>query len=378
MLLVCPCPQQVVLPCRHPQLPASTPSTYGPLNRACLHQDGEWVLCQPGAGAVLTSGTSSASLKNLVLRPLPPVAPLANLGGQLFGHLPDLPPDGAAAAAVPLLQVACVALEGGGGGGVLGLRLSHMIGDFGTLRALLHHLARAYSGRPLAPADLPVPAAALVEALASVPPPPGAQPWNYVPLLPRIGEMFGPLLAAPPLQGLVLHVPPARLAALKAAASSEAAAAAAAEAAAAGTDGGGGGGDAPQPAWVSTNNALTAWLWRTLATLPCHRGEVSAFYQALGMRGRLPAAAYAGSQAPKPPRWIYGNLAGSAYTPEMDVAEMPLGAVALALRRTIHRCLGSGVMQGGWCEVGAAGWLESSAAAGQLAWWVLFPVSGTR
>ena len=53
------------------------------------------------------------------------------------------------------------------------------------------------------------------------------------------------------------------------------------------------------------------------------------------MRGRL---AGGGAPAAQHAAWLYGNLATSAYTPELDVAPLPLGAVARALRRTVDRC----------------------------------------
>ncbi len=247
------------------------------------------MLCQPGAGAALTLGTSTATLHSLAPRPLPPIAPMADLGAELFGHLVGLPADSAAAAAVPLVQVALVALAGDGSGGcVLGLRVSHLVADFGTLRALLHQLARVYNRQPLAPADVPAPAAPLVAALA-VPPPLGARPHNYLPFPSNIGEQLAAVRKLPPLQGLVLHVSPARLAKLKARAAADLAAAAAAGAAGAGTQAARGGGAAETSAgqdsgeaeqlWVSTNDALMAWLWRTLAGLPCRRGAVVAFNQ---------------------------------------------------------------------------------------------------
>lgn len=154
--------------------------------------------------------------------------------------------------------------------------MSHMVADFGTLRGLLHHLAREYSGRPLAADNVPAPAAPLVAALGAVPPPPGARLSNYLHMPPSIGEQFAALAAAAPLQGLTLHVSPARRAALKAAAAAEAASAAEA---------------GEEETWVSTNDALVAWLWRTLAALPCRGGAVVPFMQALDMRRRLPEAA---------------------------------------------------------------------------------------
>lgn len=57
---------------------------------------------------------------------------------------------------------------------------------------------------------------------------------------------------------------------------------------------------------------------------------MTAFNQGLDMRGRLPAPT-------AQPHWLYGNLATSAFTPEMDVSAMSLGAVARALRRTVVR-----------------------------------------
>lgn len=262
-------------------------------------QDGEWVLCQPGAGAPLTLGSSAATLESLVPHPLPPIAPMADLGAELFGHLPGLPADGTDAAAVPLVHIALIALGGGSGGSgsgsacVLGLRVSHMVGDFGTLRALLHQLARAYNRQPLTPANVPAPAAPLVAALAAQPPPAGARVHNYLPFPPKLGEQMGRLMAAPPLQGLVLHVPAARLAQLKEQAAADIAAAAAADpsqGAAQGSTGSaaaaaaaGAAGEQAGQEWVSTHDALMAWLWRTVAALPCRQGAVVAFNQVGGL-----------------------------------------------------------------------------------------------
>ncbi|KAL4423758.1 hypothetical protein ABPG75_001059 [Micractinium tetrahymenae] len=64
------------------------------------------------------------------------------------------------------------------------------------------------------------------------------------------------------------------------------------------------------------------------------RGAVTAFNQGLDMRGRLPFPP--GQAAPAAqPRWLYGNLATSAYTPDLDVSAMSLGVVARALRCTV-------------------------------------------
>lgn len=66
-----------------------------------------------------------------------------------------------------------------------------------------------------------------------------------------------------------------------------------------------------------------------ICCLPC---------QGLDMRRRLPAAAV-GACHPDgtTPRWLYGNLATSAYTPPLDAPALPLGQVALELRRTVAR-----------------------------------------
>lgn len=63
---------------------------------------------------------------------------------------------------------------------------------------------------------------------------------------------------------------------------------------------------------------------------------MTAFNQGLDMRGRLPLPP--GQAAPAAlPRWLYGNLATSAFTPDLDVSTMSLGAVARVLRRTVVR-----------------------------------------
>ena len=312
-----PHPHRACRPCAH--------TARRPRPRA-RPQGGEWALCQPGAGALLTLGSSSAATRRAApCPPLPPAAPLAALGEELFGHLPGLPADGAGAPALPLTHLALVSTLDGGC--VLGLRVSHLVADFGTLRGFLHHLAREYSGTPLAPADRPVMGQPLMAALCAAPPPPGARLHNYLPAPPTFGEALAALAAQPPLQGLTLHVPPARLAALRA----QAAAEAAGEAGAAGAAG--------EEGCVSTNAALMAWLWRTLAALPCRRGAVVSFFQALDVRRRLPEAALAacGASSDAPPRWVYGNLAASALTPALDVASMTLGSGAMELRRAVAR-----------------------------------------
>jgi len=56
------------------------------------------------------------------------------------------------------------------------------------------------------------------------------------------------------------------------------------------------------------------------------------------MRRRLPAAAVAACHPDGvTPRWLYGNLATSAYTPPLDAPALALGEVALELRRTVAR-----------------------------------------
>lgn len=136
-----------------------------------------------------------------------------------------------------------------------------------------------------------------------------------------MGPTVARLVAAPPLQPLTLHVTPERLAALKARVQGEVEAAA-------------GGADDDGPAWISSNDALMAWLWKALAALPSRAGRGAfAFNAALDMRGRLPSQAAAQER-----RWIYGNLATSAWCPALDAAALPLGELALALRRTLVRC----------------------------------------
>ena len=166
----------------------------------------------------------------------------------------------------------------------------------------------------------------------------------------------------PPLQGLTLHVAPAQLAALKARALADLAATAAAAAGGqeaveggeltaggssggadseGGTAGAGSGAGMPEdasPAWVSSNDALMAWLWRALARLPCRAGIVTPFNLALDMRPpRLAELPPGWAHSSTPPKWLYGNLATSAYCPELDAAALRLGEVALALRQTVAR-----------------------------------------
>ncbi|KAL4423757.1 hypothetical protein ABPG75_001058 [Micractinium tetrahymenae] len=174
--------------------------------RASQDECGEWQLCQQHAGTLLTLGTSTAPLASLAPRPpLAAAAPLADLGGELFGHLQGA---SLAADALPLLQVALVTLQGssssedGSGistGCVLGVRVSHLVGDFGTLRAVLHHLAAAYSGRPPS-GGTPQPAEPLISALAAAPPPADTTVWNYLCQPPKFMEQMMALVAAPPQQ----------------------------------------------------------------------------------------------------------------------------------------------------------------------------------
>lgn len=269
---------------------------------------------------------------------------MVDLGAELFGHLsPTLPAsDAAAVAAHPLLHIVLVTLSAGGA--VLGLRSSHMVSDFGTLRAVLHHLARAYSGRTLTAGDVPAPGAPAVAALAAatLPLPPGFQPWNYRPLPPDVGTQFAALVAQPQLQALSLHISVGWLEELKAQATAELAATPA------GTTAGGEGGTTADttPTWVSTNDALMAWLWKALAGLPCRRGAVTPFNLALDMRSRMQLP---GGHSPLP-RWVYGNLATSAFCPELDAASLSLGQVAVALRKTVVRCGGLGCGGGRVCR----------------------------
>lgn len=319
------------------------------------------MLCHPGAGIPLTLGTSTAATSHLAPRPpLPPAAPMATLGEELFGHLPDLPAHGSGAAALPLAHVAMVATRDGGC--LLGLRLSHLVADFGTLRCLLRHVAREYNGLPLAPEDVPGPSQPALAALEAAPPPLGARLHNYVPLPPSFGEQLAALAGQPPLRGLTLHLPAARLAALK----SQAAAEAAAEA----------GGEELGEAWVSTQAAVIGWLWRTLAALPCRRGAIVGLHQAMDIRPRLPGAAQAaagGAQGAAPPRWVYGSLVASALTPPLDVTAMSLGAVALELRRTVARwglvCLGVGGGVRVWWGGGLGWWVKGIGAVGSGEQW---------
>lgn len=215
---------------------------------------------------MLSLGVSATPLDSLAPPPpLPAATPLMDLGGELFGHL-----EGAdqAADALPLLQVALVSLgassgaagsgKGGGAGCILGLRVSHLVGDFGTLRAALHFLAAAYSSRAPSSAA-PQPAEPLISALAAAAPPADTSSWNYLRQPANFMEQLMALVTAPPQRGLTLHFPPARLAALKAQAMAEGEAAEATDA----------GGSSDTPGWVSTNDALMAWLWKTFASLPC-------------------------------------------------------------------------------------------------------------
>lgn len=74
---------------------------------------------------------------------------------------------------------------------------------------------------------------------------------------------------------------------------------------------------------------------------PTHTPNLPFYCKGLDMRRRLPAAALAACHPDgTTPRWLYGNLATSAYTPPLDAPALPLGQVALELRRTVSRCGG--------------------------------------
>jgi len=242
---------------------------------------------------------------------------------------------------------------GGDGGYLLGVLLSHMIADFATLAAVIRHLAAAYSGCP-PPAPAPLPAEPMLRAVAaSVPPlPPGFAPYHYA-LQPPPAELavfWAAVMSKPPGIGTVFHVPPERLAQLKARAMEDLRARAHAEAssggaaaAAAGSggeeSGGGGGGSAP---WVSTHDAFIAHVWMTLANLPAWRVQnPNAMTVALDMRGRIAPEQCGCSEEEQ--GGMYGNCAMTALVPEMDVKEgsgRALGDVALEVRKSFARCVG--------------------------------------
>jgi hypothetical protein len=70
---------------------------------------------------------------------------LPELPDALFGHLPGaLLPDYLDNAALPLVHVTLVQLAGSSGC-ILGLRMSHLMGDWGSARLLLRSIAAAYS-----------------------------------------------------------------------------------------------------------------------------------------------------------------------------------------------------------------------------------------
>jgi hypothetical protein len=220
-------------PCPHPA-PPPTPA------------QGDWRLVTPPeaptAGALLLFGASDAALTEVAYPsvpapgsdaggqppPPPPRVPYADLGPALFPGLPDALPaaPASASAAVPLFAVAHYRLAGGGG--VLGVRLSHMIGDFGTAAAALRHLAAGYSGAPAPPpAAAPAPGAGPVAALAAAarPLPAGFAPFNYLRPDPAAwAAACGDVFTRPAPRGVVYHVPPPRLAALKAEATADVAA----------------------------------------------------------------------------------------------------------------------------------------------------------
>eukprot|EP00879_Flechtneria_rotunda_P020299 GHRR01021347.1.p1 GENE.GHRR01021347.1~~GHRR01021347.1.p1 ORF type:complete len:459 (+),score=135.47 GHRR01021347.1:106-1482(+) len=330
--------------------------------RASKDPEGEWVLTSPDTGVAFTLGTSLATLQTLVPTPTSTRSKYADIGFEVFSHLPNTLPDAADEAVnEPLMHVALVTLADAGC--VLGLRLSHLVADFGTLRAVLHHMACVYSDKPL-DQNPPTPAEPVVSALAAAELPPDSQPWNYLPWPSNTAEQFSAVLQKPALRCIRYHVPPARLKALKVQALADlqqlsqsasirpnaarskaevAAALTAATSTAASTSAGNGAADAAGSTtaaaeyrgmeWVSTNDAFMAHLWKTLASLPCRAGVVTAFNMALDMRSRLEIPE---GIAPLG-HWVYGNLATSAFCPALDVAAMSLGEVALELRRTIGR-----------------------------------------
>ena len=379
--------------------------------RAALDARGETCLSPaPPPGALLAAG-DAPGVTLADLRP-PPGARrwrYRDLGPWLFDaqrlarSTVDPAVDAAAAAATPLFALALVELSCGGC--VLGARAAHLIADFGTISAALGHLAAAYSeisggdgsggnggssngvdagAAPPPPPPLPTPrpGAPALAALAAAgqPLPGGFEPFNYIAIdgdwVARVGR---PVFNLGSMRAVAYHVPPARLAALKARALADLAAAAAAEGGAAAAEGGGAGagtsisgaaddpaalragstcssadggdggegGGAAAPAqapWVSTHDALVAHMWLALAALPTRlsRGNATPLTLALDMRRRMDPGACGVPLEEQGA--LCGNLATTALAPAADVARggpgggpMALGAVARLVRAAVPR-----------------------------------------
>jgi hypothetical protein len=346
------------------QIPLSAQTPKPPKQQA-----GEWRLAVPPeiptAGAILSLGHSTLSLAD-VTGPLPSPARrhYVDYGLQIFNHLADsMPKDNRKAAEVPLLYVSHYTLGsssgssgGSSGGSLLGIRISHMVADFGTVAAVIYHLAHAYStggssGGSSAdtvnlPLPVPRPAGPAVAALAAanLPPPAGSRVFNYVPASPEWWAEVGiPVLTRPLPKGLVYHVTPDRLAALKQRAHDELAALKEQGGDDAGSSGGGGGSSGSS--WVSTHDALIAHVWIAINSIPSRRGSnPTPLTLGLDMRRRMDPAACGVSLEDQGA--LYGNLATTLLVPAVDVARggpgggpMGVGAVARELRRALPRCV---------------------------------------
>ncbi|KAF8055398.1 IFT57 [Scenedesmus sp. PABB004] len=291
--------------------------------------------------ALAPAPASAASAAGDALEPLA-VAPLNEL---LFGHLPgaltphyldDAEGAGGALVHVALLRLAC-------GGAVLGLRCSHLLGDWASLRVLLRTLAATYTaaaaGRsPERPPRLPA-AAPLLNALvagAAAALPPGFQPARLKRLEPADEARFTALAglgsdgddgggagAGAPVR-LSFHAGPAAIARLKRDAAAEA--------------------RAPPPGVdarrvLTAHNLLLGAVARAFCGLPGRAGLPHDVAVTADMRGRLPAAALAaappGAAAGLPS--CVGNMFASAIAEDCLPGERSPAAMAGALAAAVAR-----------------------------------------
>ncbi len=309
-----------------------------------------------GGGAALTLARSRCTLAVLLPEGLPE-ANATDAASRAFPAVDFAPfyPRGAPRLVtecvnkdVPLVHAQATALAGGGT--VLVLAVPHLLGDLATYKALVaawaeEHRALTLGGKggggsPRAVVDAaaggatraaraPPAGAAALEPYAAAALPPGWRSERFerrtAGFIPRlVGAVLWQAIANPGgLEMVAYHVPAGRLAELKA----EAGAWAATHAAAAGA-----------PAcdeWVSSNDALTAAVWRAIArALPPQRAQRARFFLSVNLRRRL---------APPLPDGALGNIvwgqelgASAAAAAALDPVSAPLGALAAAVRAAVR------------------------------------------
>jgi hypothetical protein len=308
--------------------------------------DGEFSVKLTGGGAALTLARSRCALADLLpegLDDLKSSFTSRNFPSTDFSYFypataPRLTTD-CVNKDVPLVHAQATALAGGGT--VLALASPHLLGDMSTHALLMivwadeHRkivaaaaAAAAKDGHasPMAAlkaaaaaaggaARMPPAGAAALEPYAAAALPPGWRSARYerrtAGFVPRlVGAALWQALRHPGgLEMVAYHVPAARLAELKAEATA--------------------GLPAGVP-FISSNDALTAAVWRALAALPPKRAARARFFLSVNLRRRL---------APPLPLEALGNLvvaeelgAGAA---GLDAATAPLGALAAAVRAAV-------------------------------------------